>query len=167
MPTKTSSGTQHQTKRTTDHPGKHDMAWLLDASIPLPGGFRIGLDGLLGLIPGVGDAIGGGLSGWLLYQGYKQNVPKMILARMVLNVVIDAVLGAIPVLGDIFDFFFKANLRNAQLLADYRAAPGETYRRSAVSTAIFFTGVIVIGFVVIWAVVAIFSLLWERLGQGA
>src|SRR5690606_32070307 len=136
----TTMGGNNDTRRSA----RRDLAWLLDSSIPLPGGFRVGLDGILGLIPGVGDAIGGGLSTWILYQAYQRGVPKVVMVRMVINIFIDAVLGAIPFLGDIFDFFWKANLKNATLLDNYQAAPDETVRRSTVSTVVFFVGVVVI-----------------------
>lgn len=137
------------------------LSWLLDSSIPLPGGFRIGLDGLLGLIPGVGDAIGGGLSTWILYQAYKLGVPKVVLARMMINILIDAVVGAIPFFGDLFDFFWKANLKNVALLDSYRYSPVQTTRRSAASTAVFFVGVVVIAFAVVYTVIALLTLVWR------
>lgn len=142
------------------------LSWLLDSSIPLPGGFRIGLDGLLGLIPGVGDAIGGSLSTWILYQAYKLGVPKVVLIRMVINILIDAAIGAIPFLGDLFDFFWKANLKNAVLLENYRHSPVQTTRRSAASTAIFFVGVVVIAFAVVYTVIALLTLIWRAAFQG-
>lgn len=144
---------------------RHWLAWLLDSSIPLPGGYRIGLDGVIGLIPGVGDAIGGGLSTWILYQAYKQEVPKMILTRMVINVVIDGAIGAIPILGDIFDFYWKANLRNVRLLERYKRNPEHTYRRSALSNFIFFAGVVTLVVLLIFAVVAVLEMLWAALTQ--
>lgn len=146
---------------------RHSLAWWLDSSIPLPGGFRIGLDGLIGLIPGIGDAVGGGLSTWMLYQAYKLNVPKVIMARMIINVLLDALLGSIPLIGDIFDFFWKANLRNAQLLDRYQQSPRRTYRKSVASTALFFVGLFALGFLIIFGVVSLAALLWTRLNQGA
>lgn len=160
------SGTQGQYS-STDARDRHGLSWLLDASIRLPGGFRIGLDGLLGLIPGVGDAIAGGLSTWMLYQAYKLNVPKIVMVRMVINIIIDSVLGAIPIVGDIFDFFFKANLKNARLLDEYRAMPQKTRRNSLWMTVVFLVGLLVIGFVVIYALVALAALIWQRVTAGA
>lgn len=95
------------------------LSWLLDESIPLPGGYRIGLDGFLGLIPGVGDFIGGLLSSVLIYKANQIGVPRMVLMRMIINMLIDSTVGTIPVFGDIFDFVWKANKRNAKLLAEY------------------------------------------------
>jgi hypothetical protein len=103
----------------------HRLAWLMDTSIRLPGGFRIGVDGLIGLVPVVGDLAAAGASFYIVAQAARAGVPASVLARMVLNVVLDAVIGAIPVLGDVFDVAFKANLRNAALMDAYldRSAP--------------------------------------------
>lgn len=91
----------------------------MDSSIRLPGGFRIGVDGLIGLVPGVGDLAAAGASFYIVAQAARVGVPASALARMVLNVLLDTVIGAIPVLGDVFDFAFKANLRNARLMDKY------------------------------------------------
>jgi hypothetical protein len=103
----------------------HWLAWLMDTSIRLPGGFRIGVDGLIGLVPVVGDLAAAGASFYIVAQAAQAGVPIGVLARMVLNVALDAVIGAIPVLGDVFDVAFKANLRNAKLMDAYldRSAP--------------------------------------------
>lgn len=94
----------------------HRLARLMDSSIRLPGGFRIGVDGLIGLVPVVGDFAAAGVSFYIVAQAARAGVPASALARMVLNVALDAVVGAIPVLGDVFDVAFKANLRNARLM---------------------------------------------------
>lgn len=85
------------------------LAWLLDSSIRLPGGFRIGLDGIIGLIPGVGDLLASSLSMYIIGQAARLNVPAIVLVRMVENVALELVVGSIPVIGDIFGFAFKAN----------------------------------------------------------
>jgi CDP-diglyceride synthetase len=144
---------------------RHWLTWLMDASIPLPGGYRIGLDGLIGLIPGAGDVIGGGISTWLLYQAYKQGLPKMVIARMLVNILIDAGLGSIPLVGDIFDFFWKANLKNAELLDRYKYSPEKTYRRSAIGNAIFLVGVVAVVVLLMYLVITIVGALWNALIQ--
>lgn len=107
------------------------LAWLLDSSIRLPiVGWRIGLDGLIGLIPGVGDGIAGLMSSYILGQAVRMGTPWTVVARMTLNVVGDTLLGAVPVIGDLFDFVFKANQRNAQLLLDYQVDPARVRGRS-------------------------------------
>lgn len=88
----------------------------LDSSIRLPGGFRIGWDGVIGLIPGVGDAIGLGLSAWLVWRARQLGMPFSVVARMLVNLAIEAIVGIVPVLGDLFDFVFKANNRNVALM---------------------------------------------------
>lgn len=93
------------------------LAWLLDNSIYLPIiNYRVGLDALIGLIPGLGDAAGLIVSSFIVLQAIRLRAPRAILGRMVLNIVIEAVVGLIPVLGDFFDATFKANVRNVRLL---------------------------------------------------
>ncbi len=103
----------------------HRLARLMDSSIRLPGGFRIGVDGLIGLVPVVGDLAAAGVSFYIVAQAARAGAPISVIARMVLNVALDAMIGAIPALGDMFDFAFKANLRNAKLMDAYleRSAP--------------------------------------------
>jgi hypothetical protein len=97
----------------------HRLARLMDTSIRLPGGFRIGVDGLIGLMPVVGDLAAAGASFYIVAQAAGVGAPSSVLTRMVMNIALDAVIGALPVLGDLFDFAFKANLRNARLLDAY------------------------------------------------
>jgi hypothetical protein len=94
------------------------LSWLLDRSIPI-GSWRIGLDPLMGLIPGFGDAAGALISTFIIMQAHRAGVPRATVLRMVANVGIEAAVGAIPVVGDIFDAMWKANTRNMQL---YRGA---------------------------------------------
>ena len=93
-----------------------NLTRLLDTAFGLPGGFRIGIDPIIGLVPGIGDVIATGLSLWLIYDATRLGIPKRVLARMVLNVVIEAAIGAIPVLGDFIDAAWKANVRNMRLV---------------------------------------------------
>ncbi|WP_018275192.1 DUF4112 domain-containing protein [Teredinibacter turnerae] len=99
-----------------DSKSAQNLAWLLDKSIPLPGGIRIGLDGVIGLIPGVGDFATGAISLWIIAQAKQLGVPKTVLARMIFNTFLDFTLGSIPLIGDLFDIAFKANMRNLELL---------------------------------------------------
>ena len=93
-----------------------NLTRLLDTAIGLPGGFRIGIDPIIGLVPGIGDVIATALSLWLIYDATRLGIPKRVLARMVLNVIIEAAVGAIPVLGDFIDAAWKANVRNMRLV---------------------------------------------------
>ena len=93
------------------------LARLLDSALRLPGtDWRIGLDGLLGLVPVVGDSAGLLLSLWLVYECWRAGAPWRVVLRMLLNVLLDSLLGAVPVAGDLFDFAFKANEKNLRLL---------------------------------------------------
>ncbi len=92
------------------------LAWLLDSAIPLPGGYRIGLDGLIGLVPGLGDVVAALLSSYIVVEAARLRVPASVLLRMGLNVALELIIGAVPVAGDLFDFAFKANERNVRLL---------------------------------------------------
>lgn len=99
------------------------LAWVLDASLRVPGTrFRVGVDGLIGLVPGVGDLAGGLVSAWLVWRAHRLGARRRVLARMAGNALVEAVLGTVPVLGDLFDFGFKANLRNVRLLERALAA---------------------------------------------
>jgi hypothetical protein len=100
------------------------LAWLLDNSLPIPGTrWRIGLDPLLGLIPGLGDLIGAALSGWILLEGARLGAGRSTLLRMLWNVLVETVVGAIPLLGDLFDAGWKANAKNVALLERHLASP--------------------------------------------
>lgn len=96
------------------------LARWMDAKFRLPGtNFRFGLDGLLGLIPGVGDLSTFAVSGYLVVLMARNGASGYVLARMLLNIVVDAALGAIPLVGDLFDFVHKANLKNMRLMRQY------------------------------------------------
>jgi hypothetical protein len=112
------------------------LARLLDDSIPIPGtGWRIGIDPLLGLVPGLGDLLGSLLSLWLLVLGARLGAPPAVLARMAVNVGVEALVGAVPVAGDLFDAGFKANVRNLRLLEAWRGEPVPTRRASRAAVA--------------------------------
>lgn len=96
------------------------LAWILDDLIKIPGtDKRIGLDPLLGLIPGVGDFLSSGAGLAILAAGAKKNIPKTVYLRMASNWALNALIGAIPVIGDAFSFWFKSNRRNHSLLSSY------------------------------------------------
>lgn len=103
------------------------LAWFLDNSIPIPGlDARIGIDPLLGLFPGIGDTLGALLSSYILAAAARLGAPKSVLLKMAFNIAVDAVLGALPLLGDLFDMAWKANHRNVKLLGDYLDQPRKT-----------------------------------------
>ena len=100
----------------------HRIARYLDSSFHIPGTrIRFGLDSIVGLIPGIGDSVTALASGWILLEAYRMGVRKGTLAKMFGNVAVDAVVGAIPFVGDIFDVYFKANTRNVRLVKKHLA----------------------------------------------
>jgi len=134
------------------------LAVLLDAAVRVPGtNIRFGLDALLGLIPGAGDIVGGLLSTFAILQAARLGAPRAVLARMVMNVAADSILGAVPILGDLFDVGWKSNLRNTELLERYVERPQATRAASrwAVAGAVAAVALIVVGMIAL--VVAIFG----------
>ncbi|MEG9437924.1 DUF4112 domain-containing protein [Edaphobacter sp. HDX4] len=93
------------------------LSHILDDFIRIPGtSIRLGLDGIVGLIPGIGDILGGIASCFIIFAAWMRGVPYVILARMMANVVIEVVIGTIPLVGDAFDIAWRANRRNYALL---------------------------------------------------
>ena len=93
------------------------LAVLLDSQFRLPGtNIRFGLDSLLGLIPGVGDTITAVFAGYIIVEAFRLGVPRNIIVKMVGNIVLDWLIGSIPLIGDLFDIGFKANIRNIRLI---------------------------------------------------
>lgn len=144
------------------------LAWLLDNSIHIPGiNYRIGLDAVIGLIPGLGDAAGLIVSSFIVLQAIRLRAPRAILTRMVFNIVMEALIGLIPVLGDLFDATFKANARNVRLLrlalegSTNSRAINEASGKGVIATVVaMLTGLIVLvggaGVAIFWGVMALF-----------
>ena len=94
-----------------------DLAHLLDSRWRIPGtGIRFGIDAVAGLLPGIGDAATGLVSAYIVLHGVRHRVPGHVIARMIGNVALDTVVGSVPIVGSLFDVFFKANNRNVRLL---------------------------------------------------
>ncbi len=130
------------------------LSHLLDDFIRVPGtSLRFGLDGIIGLIPGVGDLVGGLASTLLILAAWARGVPKVTLLRMVANVGIEVVIGTVPVLGDLFDIAWRANRRNYALLTGSVDAPRTVERRSWV----FFAGLCAVLLVLIVLPLVVFS----------
>jgi hypothetical protein len=116
----------------------------MDEALPIPGTkMRFGLDPVLGLVPGVGDIISALLSAWIVAGALRHRVPLLKIVRMVFNILVDLVIGEIPVLGDLFDFAFEENVMNMRILMKYRN------RRLAPRTASQIAGAMVVVVVII------------------
>jgi hypothetical protein len=101
------------------------LAFYLDGLFRVPGTtWRFGLDGLIGLIPNVGDTLTSFASFYILLAGVRYGVPKITLLRMAMNIAVDYVLGSIPVIGDAFDFVWKANQMNLELIRERATGRG-------------------------------------------
>ena len=101
------------------------LATLFDTAFILPGtNVRFGVESLVRLLPGVGDVIASALSCYLLYEARRLGVPRLLFARMLANVVLEGTIGAVPIAGDAFDVFFRANRRNVALLRKHFARVG-------------------------------------------
>ena len=100
------------------------LARVLDDLFAVPGTrIRFGLDALVGIIPGLGDALTGILSFVIVFAGWQRGLPRVTLWRMVANIAVDSLLGSIPVFGDLFDVAWKSNLMNYRLLQRAQTAP--------------------------------------------
>ncbi|HEV2559981.1 MAG TPA: DUF4112 domain-containing protein [Microvirga sp.] len=93
---------------------------LLDSAFVIPGlNRRVGFDAVIGLIPGIGDAVSTLLASYIIWEARQLGLPKWKIARMIGNVAVDTAIGAIPVAGDAFDLFFKANERNLRIIHEH------------------------------------------------
>ena len=107
------------------------LAWMLDDAIRIPViGYRIGIDPIIGLIPGVGDALGGVLSSYIVFRGAQMGASTPVLVRMSVTALIGVLVGMIPFAGDLFDAVWKANDRNVRLLKRHLDDPERTTRSS-------------------------------------
>ena len=96
------------------------LSRLMDTAIRIPGiGFRIGLDPIIGLIPGAGDLVSTAFSAYIIFLAARFNLPTPVLYRMVFNISLEAVAGSLPLIGDLFDAFYKSNIRNLALLEQH------------------------------------------------
>jgi len=128
---------------------------LLDELVPIPGtDRRIGLDPVVGLIPGIGDLVSGAIGFWLIAEAARFRIPTVVLGRMVLNTLVDLVVGAIPFLGDIFDALSKSNSRNLELFRRYATDPGASTR----SHRLFMVGLLLVVVGLVW--LAVTAIVW-------
>jgi hypothetical protein len=121
------------------------LARVLDSAIRIPGtGISFGLDSIVGLVPGAGDVASALMSGYIVLASARMGVPPSVVTKMILNLGVDTLVGSVPVLGDLFDVGFRANLRNAALLDRHLADPKAAKRSSRLAVAAAIGGVILL-----------------------
>jgi hypothetical protein len=121
------------------------VARVLDELVTIPGTRQtIGVDSVVGLIPGIGDIASAAVGAWVILEAARFRLPGIVLARMVVNTVVDLVVGAIPLIGDVFDIVFKSNARNLALFRRHATDPGAStaeHRAFLVGLALILVGV--------------------------
>ena len=128
------------------------IAFIMDEVIRVPGTkFRFGLDPLIGLIPGIGDTSSALVSAVALIQAVRLGVPRILLMRMGLNILVNEVIGVVPVVGDAFSFWFKSNARNYEILKTHRLGSSVPRR----SDWLFVIGILILLVVIVCAGIAI------------
>ena len=131
------------------------LAKILDTTVKIPGtGIYLGLDPLLGLIPGIGDVLANLIGTVILILAARLHVPRIVITRMSLNLLINGTVGAIPIVGDLFSIWFRSHARNAELLRRAAAQPN----RETQQARLYVTGII--GGTVVLLVLAIAAVLW-------
>jgi hypothetical protein len=126
-------------------------------------GIRFGLDGIIGLVPVVGDIATSGVSFYIVLRAFIMGFPLIVIIRMLINVFIDFVFGAVPILGNIFDFFWKANTSNVAIMKAYSTSPDRTKKRSGAFILGFALAVLSLFAVFVYLVVKILGLLLNLL----
>ncbi|MEP6946239.1 MAG: DUF4112 domain-containing protein [Acidobacteriota bacterium] len=141
--------------------GLDQLAFYLDDLFRIPGvGWRFGLDALIGLVPNVGDTLTSFASFYILLAGVRYGVPKITLLRMAFNIGLDYFVGSIPVIGDAFDFVWKANKQNMELIRTRAAGKGKGKKSDYVFvialivllTTLLIGSIIISGFIIYWIV---------------
>ena len=125
------------------------LARLMDAQFRVPGtNFRFGLDALIGLIPGGGDLSTFAVSGYMLWIMAQNGASGYVLARMVLNVLLDTIIGSIPIIGDLFDMVYKSNMRNMRLMQEhYREGRHRGSAWKVIVPVLIFLFIIIVAFI--------------------
>ena len=133
---------------------------VLDELVTVPGtSQRVGLDPVVGLIPVVGDAVAAGVGLWVIGEAARFGVPRIVLGRMTLNLVVDVAIGAIPLLGDLFDFAFRSNSRNLALFRRHALDPTASTR----GDRMFFLGLMLVLLGGAWLVLMALGEVWQLL----
>ena len=153
---------EEKDKRARLEPLFRWVAIVMDELIALPNSkFKFGLDPLIGLIPGIGDTASAIVSALVLIQAARRGLPKILLARMSLNILINEIVGIIPGVGDVFSFWFKSNKRNYELLLAHTEKP----RRARVSDWFFVIAPLAILFVTVATGIYVSWLILRAIGQ--
>jgi len=105
------------------------IAWIMDGAIPIGGRFSIGLDSVLGLVPGLGDVIGALIGMVIVLRAMQAGIPRVAIARMTTNIAIDTLIGSIPILGDVFDVIYKSNIKNLRIYEEAVASGRQSAAR--------------------------------------
>jgi hypothetical protein len=130
-------------------PFARHLAYLMDGVIPI-GRWSVGIDPLLGLVPGIGDLIGAAIAMIIVFRAVQAGIPRIAVARMMTNIAIDTFVGSIPVVGDAFDFAYKSNLKNLRIYEDALRAPSaSTARHWGFFLGMFLLGALVVALIVI------------------
>ena len=138
------------------------LALIMDDFLRVPGTkLRFGLDPIIGLLPGIGDATSAIISAVAFVHAARTGVPKILLARMAMNILINELVGIIPGVGDAFSFWFKSNVRNYQLLRRYSAAPAGSRR----GDWIFVIAILTLLFVIVFAGFVVTFLVLNAIGR--
>ena len=137
------------------------FAYFMDEAVAIPGtSRRIGLDAAIGFIPGFGDAVGAILSAWIVIGALRHRVPLAHVVRMVVNILLDMVIGEIPIFGDIFDIAFEENVMNLKLLLRYRDRSRPPRSFAAISLSAAFVLFIIIAASIAAVAALILALVW-------
>ena len=114
-----------QRSRTERVKRLESIAAVMDTAFVVPGtGIRFGFDGLVGLVPGIGDVVTTALSLYLVHEAWQLGAPKHLIGRMLANVALDGAIGAVPLAGDLFDVLWRANKRNMRMLREWMEREG-------------------------------------------
>ncbi|MEH1882209.1 MULTISPECIES: DUF4112 domain-containing protein [unclassified Nostoc] len=143
------------------------LSRLLDNIVTIPGtkiGF--GLDPILGLIPIGGDFLGVMFSSYIILEAARLGVSRATLGKMVFNVIVDGLVGTVPVLGDFFDFAWRANTNNIKLLEEYLKFPSEQKSADRLFIVALFVGLLLISIVLVALPVILIRMLWNALTGG-
>jgi hypothetical protein len=127
---------------------------VLDELVSVPGtSIKVGLDPVIGVIPIAGDALAALVGVWVILEASRFGIPRVVLGRMVANLVVDLGIGAIPLIGDAYDVFFRSNRRNLDLFRRHALDPGASTRGEQA----FFVGLVVLALGLIWLAVTAIS----------